>query len=117
MESALRNHLLVQLLAQRRQMDDYIPPDEHRVMVAKAEADPVKHHTVGVYNIDEYKENCVPSFELEQHVKYNISMRPGRALFVDGKCVHQGYLNEERCKAWEEKIKNWPMPKISYPRH
>jgi hypothetical protein len=117
MDPAVRNLLLVQLLAKRRQQEDYIPPDEHRTMVAKAEADPIKHHTVGVYNNDEYKENCVPSGELEQHVQYNIDMRPGRALFVDGKCVHRGYLSEERCKAWEEKLVGWPMPRISYPRH
>lgn len=96
---------------------DYISDTERRKMIATAEADPVKHHTVGVYNNDSFKENCVPSSELQQHVDYNTSSRPGRALFVDGKCVHRGYLSEERAAEWEIKIRDWPMPAINYPRH
>ena len=117
MDPSLRSHLLVELLAHRRSMDDYIPPDEHKKMIAKAEADPVKHHTVGVYKNGDYKQNCVPGSELEQHVKYNTEARWGRGLFVDGKCDHKGYLTDEEVAEWEAKIKDWPMPAIRYPRH
>lgn len=94
-----------------------IPPDELREMIAKAKADPVKHLTVGVYKNGDFVTNCVPSSELEGHIKYNTEMRWGRGLFVDGKCVHAGYLNEEEVAHWEEKCKTIPMPEISYPRH
>lgn len=96
---------------------DTIPADELREMIAKAKAAPVKHLTVGVYKNGDFKTNCVPDFELEGHIKYNTEMRWGRGLFVDGKCVHAGYLNEEEVAHWEEKCKTIPMPEISYPRH
>lgn len=75
------------------------------------------HLTVGVYKNGDYKTNCVPDFELQQHVDYNTTMRFGRGLFVDGKCVHAGYLTEEEVAVWEEKCKTIPMPAIRYPRH
>lgn len=62
------------------------------------------HLTVGVYNNDEHVRNGVDEEDLHSHIQYNINKRPGRALFVDGKCVHQGYLGKERCEAWEKKI-------------
>lgn len=33
-------------------------------------------------------------------------LRPGRALFVDGKCVYAGYLNKQRITEWGNKIKD-----------
>jgi hypothetical protein len=100
-----------------RYTGDELPDAERRDMIRKAEAAPVKHHTVGVYKNQSYKQNCVPDFELEQHVKYNTEYRWGRGLFVDGKCVHQGYLSDAEVATWEAKLKDWPMPKITYPRH
>jgi len=32
--------------------------------------------------------------------------RFGRALFVDGKCVHNGFLTDEKIKDFEDRIKN-----------
>lgn len=74
------------------------------------------HHGVGVYKNGDFVQNCIPDFELSQHIQYNVTMRPGRGLFIDGNCVHDGYLDDEEVKAWEEKIADWPMPKLSYPR-
>lgn len=65
----------------------------------------MNHITIGVYNNDTYKINIVKPEHLENHIEYNKTFRPGRALFVDGKCVHGGYLNRGRIKEWEEKIK------------
>ncbi|MEA8858828.1 hypothetical protein [Citrobacter freundii] len=62
------------------------------------------HLTVGVYNNDDHVRNGVDEEHLQSHIKYNKDFRPGRALFVDGKCVHHGYLEKERCDAWEKKI-------------
>jgi len=75
------------------------------------------HHGVGVYKNGDYKQNCIPDFELQEHIDYNTSARFGRGLFIDGKCVHAGYLNEEEVAHWEAKIKDWPMPELRYPRH
>lgn len=64
------------------------------------------HTTVGVYNNDSFKVNGVSSEFLQDHIDYNIKYRFGRALFVDGKCVHEGYLSKDRCKEWENKLKS-----------
>jgi hypothetical protein len=63
------------------------------------------HVTVGVYSNDTFKRNVVAPEDLDGHIDYNKKMRPGRALFVDSKCVHQGYLSEKETKEWEVKIK------------
>lgn len=60
--------------------------------------------TVGVYNNDDYKVNGVKGEHLEGHIEYNKKYRPGRALFVEGKCVHGGYLTHWRALEWEKKI-------------
>lgn len=62
------------------------------------------HVTVGIYNNNEYKYNIVEDEDLEKHIEYNKTFRFGRALFVDGKCVHKGYLSDERIKEWEKRI-------------
>lgn len=53
------------------------------------------HHTVGVYPNDPpggaaRKHNGVTSERLASHIRYNVTMRPGRSLFVDGWCVYTG---------------------------
>lgn len=62
------------------------------------------HFTVGVYANGEYKTNVVKDEHLEDHIEYNKTFRFGRALFVDGECVHKGYLSDERVVEWTEKI-------------
>lgn len=55
------------------------------------------HTTVGIYNTDTYwKTNGVLSFRLKDHIEYNLKLRGGRALVVDGAVVFDGYLNQER---------------------
>ncbi|WCK57022.1 hypothetical protein PP175_27930 (plasmid) [Aneurinibacillus sp. Ricciae_BoGa-3] len=49
----------------------------------------MNHVTIGVYSNGEYKVNVVQGNHLQDHIEYNQTMRPGRALFVDGKCIHQ----------------------------
>lgn len=64
----------------------------------------MNHVTIGVYNSDEYKINIVKPEHLKGHVEYNMSWRWGRALFVDGVCVYNGYLSEEDIVEWTKKI-------------
>ena len=62
------------------------------------------HVTVGVYMNGQYKYNIVRDEDLENHIKYNKIFRFGRGLFVDGKCVNQGYLSGEQVRNWERRI-------------
>jgi hypothetical protein len=66
----------------------------------------MNHITIGVYTNGESKVNFVENKHLEDHIEYNKTYRVGRALFVDGKCVHEGYLNKDEVAAWEDKIKD-----------
>lgn len=69
------------------------------------------HTTIGVYanwkklGHNGYRINGVWDYHLTDHIEYNKTFRPGRALFVDGKCVHRGYLTFEDVKELEEKFK------------
>ena len=62
------------------------------------------HVTVGVYMNGQYKYNIVRDEDLENHIKYNKIFRFGRGLFVDGKCVNQGYLSGEQVRNWVRRI-------------
>ena len=62
------------------------------------------HYTVGVYMNGQYKVNVVRDEDLDDHIQYNKTFRFGRGLFLDGKCVHQGYLSGEQVRNWENKI-------------
>jgi hypothetical protein len=74
----------------------------------------MNHVSIGVYNSDEYVVNIVRPEDLEDHIWYNKTFRFGRALFVDGKCIHKGYLDNDKIKQWEEKLKGWEF-QIKYP--
>lgn len=67
------------------------------------------HHTRGVYNNGEWKDNGVTSEHLASHIWYNLTMRPGRAFFVDGFCLNDGYLGSERTKAIEKELQANPI--------
>lgn len=41
---------------------------------------------------------------LFNQIKYNKENRPCAAYFVNGICVHRGYLSKERCEELEETI-------------
>lgn len=68
------------------------------------------HHTRGVYANGDFKDNGVPTDSLADHIEYNKMWRPGRALFVDGECLNQGYLSDEQVQEAIEKIKTFPIP-------
>lgn len=64
----------------------------------------LNHVTIGVNSNDSYTVNIVRPEHLENHIEYNKIMRFGRALFVDGKCVYEGYLSDFKIGEWTEKI-------------
>jgi len=68
------------------------------------------HSTVGVYGNQTFQINIVSENDLENHIKYNVIMRPGRLLFVDGKYHSGGCLKKEfldkQVEKWEKEIAN-----------
>jgi hypothetical protein len=62
------------------------------------------HFTAGYYGDGSRKVNGVPSKNLASHIWYNLVMRPGRAFFVDGVCLNEGYLTRERCAEIEKEL-------------
>lgn len=75
------------------------------------------HTTIGLYNSGNFKMNGVLPEHLDAHIEYNKTMRFGRALFVDGKCVYNGYLTDDVVKAFEKRIidENLVMNKCTAP--
>lgn len=61
--------------------------------------------TIGLYVNGSFKVNGVLPQDLKEHVEFNKKYRFGRGLFVDGSCVHKGYLDDDEIQAFEEKIK------------
>lgn len=66
----------------------------------------MNHITIGIYKNGDYKINVVKEEHLEYHIDYNKTMRFGRALFVDGECLNQGYLDNDEVSEWTEKVKD-----------
>lgn len=77
------------------------------------------HHSRGVYPNGFHKDNGVHPDHLAEHLKYNVTWRPGRALFVDGKCVNFGGVGEERCREIEIALSEQPvvMDRCNVPYH
>lgn len=66
----------------------------------------MNHISVGVYSNGDYVVNIVKEEDLIAHIEYNRTFRFGRALFVDGKCLNEGYLSDNQISYWINKIKN-----------
>jgi len=74
------------------------------------------YSTIGVYSNEDRRENAVASKDLEAHIKYNLEKRPGRAFFVEGRCINPGYLSKERILELEGEFKRNPRnPLFSKP--
>ena len=66
------------------------------------------HSTIGVYSNGSMKYNGVAAEGLEEHIWYNVTSRPGRALFLDGGCIIKGVLSYEIIKKHEGYFKKNP---------
>lgn len=73
------------------------------------------HTTIGLYLNGDYVVNGVSSEDLNDHINYNIKYRFGRALFVDGECIHKGYFDNQlsRLEEFAEKFKSIKVYKKS----
>lgn len=74
---------------------------------------PKFYYGVGVYNNDSMKTNHIQDSHLPDHIAYNLVMRPGRALFINGVCIHRGYLSQERADGWQERLCKVGLPLMS----
>jgi len=55
----------------------------------------MNHISVGVYASGNHVVNIFRNKHIADHIDYNVHMRPGRALFINGECLNQGYLKDE----------------------
>lgn len=53
--------------------------------------------TLGIYPDGSYRYNVVQEEDLENHIVYNKTFRPGRLLYVDGKRVYNGCIKKTHC--------------------
>lgn len=73
--------------------------------------------TVGVYRNLDFVVNGVHFIDLEKHIEYNMNMRFGRALLVEGKVVHKGYFSDSDVEMLEEKFGNKKADRFSEKYH
>ena len=67
--------------------------------------DDVVHTTVGMYPNGPYKVNGVPTKNLLSHIKYNLTLRPGRALYINGVLIYDGLsVGIEQVQALEDDL-------------
>ncbi len=72
--------------------------------------------TIGIYPND-YVINGVRDEDLEAHIEYNKTMRPARALIVNGKTEYNGSFTDEQMKALEDKYRDVKATKFSTQYH
>lgn len=65
---------------------------------------PKIYSSVGVYPNGDIKTNGVHENNILTHIGYNVFYRPGRALFIDGICVHKGSLSHEDIEKYRKMI-------------
>ena len=77
------------------------------------------HLTLGVYPNGQYMFNGVREEDLEDHIQYNKTFRPGRLLYVDGQRVYDGMVKDcskyDRVAAEFYKRHNIDMSKPTLP--
>lgn len=67
------------------------------------------HLTLGVYLSGDYTYNVVREEDLEEHIQFNKTYRPGRLLYVDGQRVYDGMVKD--CTKYDK------VAKVFYTRY
>jgi hypothetical protein len=65
------------------------------------------HLTLGVYLSGDYTHNVVREEDLEEHIQFNKTFRPGRLLYVDGQRIYNGVLKEEVLSKYDKIAKEF----------
>ena len=61
----------------------------------------MNHLTLGVYLSGDYTYNVVREEDLEEHIQFNKTFRPGRLLYVDGQRVYNGVIKKEALSKYD----------------
>lgn len=65
----------------------------------------VNNTVIGVYGNGVYDVNVVSNDDLDKCIEWMKSTyKIRKGIFVNGKCVHQGYLGGEVVRKWERRI-------------
>ena len=67
------------------------------------------HLTLGVYLSGDYTYNVVREEDLEEHIQFNKTFRPGRLLYVDGERVYNGVIKEEALYKYDKIAREFYM--------
>lgn len=67
----------------------------------------MNHLTLGIYADGTYKYNVVAEKDLQSHIEYNETWRPGRLLYVDGKRVYNGCFKEKYLSKYDDIAKKF----------
>ena len=59
------------------------------------------HLTLGVYLSGDYTYNVVREEDLEEHIQFNKTFRPGRLLYVDGQRIYNGVIKKEALSKYD----------------
>lgn len=73
------------------------------------------HTCRGAYASGDIVNNGVSSENLAEHIWYNLRMRPGRALFVDGLCLNKGYLSIAQIEEQEKQLETLRITEDTTP--
>jgi len=75
------------------------------------------HTTIGVYPNGNYKINGVKPEHLKEHIKYNKTMRFGRALLVDGVIEYIGNWENDKLEKYIilRKLRNIKLKMFTEP--
>ena len=91
-------------------LDELVVKEDGLLVLSVLDQIPEKriYSTIGVYPDGEKKFNGVASQDLGSHIVYNINNRPGRALFLEGRCIYRGFLDSETISKLEKEFSETP---------
>ena len=69
----------------------------------------VNHLTLGVYLSGDCAYNVVREEDLEEHIQFNKTFRPGRLLYVDGQRIYNGVLKEKYLPKYDKIVEEFYM--------
>lgn len=62
----------------------------------------MNHLTLGIYPNKSYKWNVVKDDDLDAHIEYNLTFRPGRIFYVDNNRLNTGLLDKNNLSEYDK---------------
>lgn len=57
--------------------------------------------TIGIYHNKQWKYNVVRNVDLQSHIEYNLTLRPGRIFYVNGVRKNNGMLSKDKLPEYD----------------